>query len=110
MSQPEMKYKKPYVTKEEKERFLQWYLSNYGFNTHLKENNSRVLSEAYHRETGVLIPKITIYRWLGKLDPDKVKNFSTEYIDLSLLNGSLTPSPEEHSDSPPSDNVKEGLQ
>ena len=105
-----MKYKKPYVTKEEKERFIQWYLSNYGFNTHLKENNSRVLSEAYHRETGVLIPKITIYRWLGKLDPDKIKNFSTEYIEPSLLNGNSTAPPNPPSDSDPSDNVKEGLQ
>ena len=99
MEEPEVKAKKPYVTKEEKEAFIQWYLSKYGYNTHLKENNSRVLSEAYQREVGILIPKISIYRWLGKLDPSKILDFSTEYIDQSLLNDQSTEGHEKHSNS-----------
>lgn len=79
------KTRKTYVTKQEKAAFIQWYLNKYGYNVNLKVNNSRVLSEAYHRECGILIPKITIYRWLGKLDQKIVKKFSEAYISNNIL-------------------------
>ena len=80
------KSKKPYVTREQKEAFIQWYLKKYGYNTHLKENNSRVVSEQYERETGVIIPKISVFRWLNKLESKKVENFAKEFIDPEMLN------------------------
>jgi len=79
------KPKKPYVTREQKEEFIQWYLSKYGYNVNLKTNNSRVLSETYEREKGILIPKITIFRWLGKLEQRKVDDFAKDFIDPALL-------------------------
>lgn len=72
--------RKEYVTKQQKEEFIQWYLSHYGYNTNLKNNNSRVVSEAYQREVGVLIPKLTIYRWLQKLDYNKVLEYSKQFL------------------------------
>ena len=90
MADPHTKHKKDYVTREQKEEFIQWYLAKYGYNSHLKENNSRVLSEAYEREKGILIPKITIYRWLNKFEQNKVDNFAKEFIDTNLLE---TPKP-----------------
>ena len=78
--QTNKKPKKPYVTKEQKEEFIQWYLRKYGYNVNLKINNSRVVSEQYERETGITIPKVTIFRWLGKLEQKEVKKFSSEYI------------------------------
>lgn len=80
------KAKKPYVTREQKDEFIQWYLSKYGYNVNLKINNSRVVSEAYEREKGILIPKITLYRWLGKLEQRKVDDFAKDFIDPNLLN------------------------
>lgn len=80
------KTRKTYVTKQEKAAFIQWYLNKYGYNVNLKVNNSRVLSETYHRECGILIPKITIYRWLGKLDQKIVKKFSEAYISDDIYN------------------------
>ena len=80
------KSKKDYVTREQKEEFLKWYLEKYGYNTHLKENNSRIVSETYEREKGIVIPKITIYRWLNKLESKKIENFAKEYIDDNILN------------------------
>ena len=82
------KQRKEYVTKQEKEQFISWYLRKYGYNVNLKRNNSRVLSEAYQQETGIYIPKITIYRWLGKMDNDKVQQkidkFTSEYVVAEL--------------------------
>ena len=74
------KPKKPYVTREQKEEFIQWYLHKYGYNVNLKINNSRVVSEAYERETGITIPKITIFRWINKLEQKEINNFASEYI------------------------------
>lgn len=84
------KPKKPYVTREQKEEFIQWYLSKYGYNVNLKTNNSRVLSETYEREKGIVIPKITIFRWLGKLEQRKVDDFAKDFIDPTLLTQPLT--------------------
>ena len=75
--------RKEYVTKQQKEEFIQWYLSHYGYNTNLKNNNSRVVSEAYQREVGILIPKLTIYRWLQKLDYKKVLDYSRQFLTLA---------------------------
>lgn len=86
LMESEHKNKKPYVTREQKEEFLKWYLEKYGYNTHLKENNSRIVSETYEREKGILIPKITIFRWLNKLEEKKVENFAKEFIDPKMLN------------------------
>ena len=85
MSEDTVKPKKPYVTREQKEEFIQWYLSHYGYNVKLKENNSRVLSEKYYQETGILIPKISIFRWLGKIEQGKVYDYAQKYIDPRLL-------------------------
>ena len=76
--------RKPYVTIEQHQQFIKWYLKNYGYNTHLKDNNSRVLSEAYKRDTNIEIPKVTIYRWLKKLGHNTVMSFASEYIVESL--------------------------
>ena len=95
--QPVKKAKKPYVTREQKDEFIEWYLEKYGYNVNLKINNSRVLSEAYEREKGIYIPKITIFRWLGKLKEEIVESFASEYIDESLTDSTLV-------------EVKEGLQ
>lgn len=88
------KPKKPYVTREQKEEFIQWYLAKYGYNVNLKINNSRVLSEAYEREKGILIPKITIFRWLGKLEQKKVDDFAKEFIDPIVFNQPPSPPPQ----------------
>ena len=85
MSEDTVKPKKPYVTREQKEAFIQWYLSHYGYNVKLKENNSRVLSETYYQETGILIPKISIFRWLSKIEQGKVYDYAQKYIDSQLL-------------------------
>lgn len=80
------KNKKPYVTKEQRKEFIQWYLRKYGYNVNLKINNSRVVSEQYEKETGIIIPKISIYRWLGKLEQGEVNKFAKEFIDPVLIN------------------------
>ena len=80
------KPRKEYVTKQQREQFIKWYLDKYGYNVNLKKNNSRVLSDTYLAERGIYIPKITIYRWLGKMHAnednieEKVNDFSSEYI------------------------------
>ena len=82
------KDKKPYVTKEERARFIHWYLEHYGLNVELKKNNSRKLSEHYQRDTGVLIPKISIYRWLNRIAEDEkytIAAYAKEFIDPTLI-------------------------
>ena len=78
------KQRKEYVTKQQKEQFITWYIKHYGYNVNLKHNNSRVVSEAYQQETGIYIPKITVYRWLGRMQDEsiqqKINNFTSEYV------------------------------
>lgn len=82
-----MSTRKKYVTKEEKAEFMRWYLEHYGYNVKLKQNNSRVLSEAYQRDTGIYIPKITIYRWFQKdIDTNLVSEFTSKYILDDYIN------------------------
>ena len=88
------KPKKPYVTKEQKGEFIQWYLRKYGYNVNLKINNSRVVSEQYERETGIIIPKVSIYRWLGKLEQRKIDDFAKDFIDSDLFNQPPPPQPQ----------------
>lgn len=88
------KTKKPYVTKEQKEEFIQWYLRKYGYNVNLKINNSRVVSEQYERETGIIIPKVSIYRWIGKLEQREIDDFARDFIDSDLFNQPPPPPPQ----------------
>ena len=77
--------KKPYVTKTERARFIRWYLDHYGLNVELKKNNSRIVSEHYQRDTGVIIPKITIYRWLNRIDNDEqntIEAYAKKFINM----------------------------
>lgn len=86
MDEINKKPRKEYVTKQQKADFIQWYLKHYGYN--VKKNNrqlnSRILSETYQASTGILIPKITIYRWLNKLGPDTVDKFVSVYVVKSF--------------------------
>ena len=102
MSKP----KAEYTSKETKKRFLKWYLNNYGMNTsntvndntkYNKHINPRILSEQFQQECGILIPKMSIYRWLKRLDNIDAKNkndnkfqqvldeYSAEYINEACL-------------------------
>ena len=72
-------HKHDYTNKQEKKRFITWYLDNYGYNTHRHDYNSRLLSERYQRETNILIPKLTIYRWLTKLYNPDTKTIGTKH-------------------------------
>ena len=80
-----VKPRKDYVTKLQKDHFITWYLNRYGYNVKLKSNNSRVLSEKYQEETGVYIPKITIYRWLGKMDDDSIQQKINDYVSVYVV-------------------------
>lgn len=80
------KPRKEYVTKQQKADFIQWYLKHYGYN--IKKNNrqlnSRILSETYQATTGILIPKITIYRWLNKLN-NEGSNIVDKFVSVYVV-------------------------
>ena len=110
--------RKEYVTKQQRNVFIRWYLNKYGYNiqSNLKEHNSRVLSEEYYTECGILIPKISIYRWLIKLKNNESKytsnidTFAHEFINPELIsNKSESKNDENDSNNPISDKVIEGL-
>lgn len=74
--------KAKYVSKQQREQFIDWYITNIGYNDNL---NSRQLSERYESERGLKIPKLTIYRWLQKIPQDKLEAFATRYVNHELL-------------------------
>ena len=81
----EVKHRKDYVTKQQKDQFITWYLNKYGYNVNLKCNNSRVLSETYQAETGIYIPKITIYRWLGRMNDNNIQKKIEDYASVYIV-------------------------
>lgn len=76
--------KAPYTTRETKAQFMKWLSANYGYITLSLSpektcglqasahplDNSRILSEKFYKETKIKIPKLTIYRWMTKLNAD----------------------------------------
>ena len=87
------KAKAKYVTKEQRKHFIKWYLKNYGMNdkNNMKEYNSRILSSLYYQQHGILIPKITIYRWITHLDGKDyptVMEYASKYLTTNQLNSS----------------------
>lgn len=60
--------KADYITKDGKNAFIKWFIDTYGYNINRTSYNSRILSEEYLKQTNILIPKITIHRWLKSLD------------------------------------------
>ena len=110
MSTTNAKPKAPYTTKEQKQQFIKWYLEHYGMNTtntvnndnkYNKKVNPRILSDLYYEQFHILIPKMTIYRWLKRLDncnandvndnkfTEVLTDFATTYINTNLLNINL---------------------
>lgn len=100
------KHKAEYTSKETKKRFLKWYLNTYGMNTsntvntdtkYNKNINSRILSEQFQQVSGILIPKMSIYRWLKRLDnidaenknDNKFQDVIDEYVDVYINNNCL---------------------
>ena len=78
--------RKTYVSKDQKDRFIKWYLRTYGYNIS-SSPNSKTLSTRYSDETGVAIPKLTIYRWITNTDliQKYLKELSHEYISLEII-------------------------
>lgn len=78
--------RKTYVTKDQKDQFLKWYLRTYGYNTS-SSPNSKTLSIRYSDDTGVAIPKLTIYRWITNTNllQKYLAELSHEYISLEVI-------------------------
>lgn len=74
--------KAKYVSKQQREQFIEWYITNIGYNDN---QNSRQLSERYESECGLKIPKLTIYRWLQNVPQDRLEAFASRYVNPELL-------------------------
>ena len=81
---------KHYTNQQMRNDFIIWLVNNYGYDINVVNipDNSRKLSNRYYKENKILIPKLTIYRWLKRFDEYKYKPFkiiASDYINKSLI-------------------------
>ena len=83
------KNKNDYTSKQQRNEFFRWVITNYGYDKASITDNPRVLSDKYFKERHLRIPKITIYRWLQRFErfiSDEYQVEGLNYINSNTLN------------------------
>ena len=80
--------KSKYTTQQQRLDFLRWLSNRYGYELETANmSNSRILSADYYKATNVLIPKLTIHRWLKDIETNKrrlYESIASDYINEGL--------------------------